>query len=320
LTTTYAADLESVRRAADRISPHVHRTPVMTSATLDGLAGRSLFLKCENLQKVGAFKARGATNAVLALGEEEARRGVVTHSSGNFAQALAWAARVRGIEAHVVMPSTAPIVKRQAVEGYGARVIPCEPTLEARETTAARIVQETGGTFLHPYDHADVIAGQGTLALELLEQVPDLDAIVAPVGGGGLLSGICVAARGLRPEITLLGAEPAGADDAARSLAEGRLVPQTGPDTIADGLLTSLGELTWPIVRDHVETVFTVTDEEIVAAMRLVFGRVKLVVEPSAAVPVAAALSEAFRARPGLARVGVILSGGNVDLDRLPWG
>jgi threonine dehydratase len=320
LTTTYAADLESVRRAADRISPHVHRTPVMTSATLDGLAGRSLFLKCENLQKVGAFKARGATNAVLALGKEEARRGVVTHSSGNFAQALAWAARVRGIEAHVVMPRTAPIVKRQAVEGYGARVIPCEPTLEARETTAARIVQETGGTFLHPYDHADVIAGQGTLALELLEQVPDLDAIVAPVGGGGLLSGICVAARGLRPEITLLGAEPAGADDAARSLAEGRLVPQTGPDTIADGLLTSLGELTWPIVRDHVETVFTVTDEEIVAAMRLVFGRVKLVVEPSAAVPVAAALSEAFRARPGLARVGVILSGGNVDLDRLPWG
>jgi threonine dehydratase len=317
--TLHAVDLAAVRRAADRIRPHVHRTPVMTCAALDAIAGRSLFLKCENLQKVGAFKARGATNAVLCLSDEAAVRGVVTHSSGNFAQALALAARTRGIPARIVMPRTAPSVKRAAVLGYGAEVIECEPTLAAREETAARVVEETGGTFLHPYDHADVISGQGTCALELLVDVPDLDVIVAPVGGGGLMSGICVATRGLRPEVVLVGAEPAGADDAARSLAAGRRIPQTGPRTIADGLLTSLGELTWPILRDHLDSIVTVTDEEIVAAMRFVWSRAKLVIEPSAAVAVAAVLSEGFRARRGLARVGVVLSGGNVDLDRLPW-
>ena len=320
----YAASYFDVRAAADRIREHIHRTPVVTCRTLDERAGRSLFLKCENFQKVGAFKMRGAANAVLSLlesdgGGSDRVRGVVTHSSGNFAQALALAARRAGVPAHIVMPSTAPIVKRDAVEGYGARVVTCEPNLAAREETAARVVAETGASFVHPYDQPEIIAGQGTCALELLEEIPDLDAVVAPVGGGGLMSGISIAARGLRPEIRLFGAEPAGADDAARSLAAGELVPQTGPDTIADGLLTSLGRHTWPILRDHLETIVTVTDEEIVTAMRLVMSRAKLVVEPSAAVAVAAVLSEGFRELRGLERVGVVLSGGNVDLDRLPW-
>ncbi|MEN8150479.1 MAG: pyridoxal-phosphate dependent enzyme [Planctomycetota bacterium] len=316
---TYAASFADVRDAAARIRDHVHRTPVVTCRALDELAGRSLFLKCENLQKVGAFKMRGATNAVLSLEPSARARGVVTHSSGNFAQALALAARGVGVSAHIVMPRTAPAVKRDAVLGYGARVIPCEPNLAAREETARRVLAETGATFVHPYDQGSIIAGQGTCALELMEQVPDLDAVVAPVGGGGLMSGISIAARGLDPKIRLIGAEPAGADDAARSLAAGELLPQTGPDTIADGLLTSLGKLTWPILRDHLETIVTVTDDQIVAAMRLVMSRAKLVVEPSAAVPVAAALSERFRELEGLRRVGVVLSGGNVDLDRLPW-
>jgi len=315
----YAADLTAVREAARRIEPHIHRTPTMTCSALDELAGRRLFFKCENLQRVGAFKMRGATNAVFKLADDAAARGVVTHSSGNFAQALALAARVRGIAAHIVMPRTAPAVKRRAVEGYGARIIPCEPTLEARETTAAAVLEETGGTLLHPYDHPDVIAGQGTIALELLEQADGLDAIVAPVGGGGMISGIAVAAHGLQPGIRVLAGEPLGADDAARSKAAGELVPQTGPDTIADGLLTSLGELTWPVVRDLVERVVTVSEDEIVSAMRLVLERMKLVIEPSAAVGLAAVLSDEFRALDRLGRVGVVLSGGNVDLDCLPW-
>jgi len=315
----YAATLEDVRRAAERIRDHIHRTPVVTCRALDERAGRRLFFKCENLQKVGAFKMRGAANAVLSLPEADRARGVVTHSSGNFAQALALAARRAGVPAHIVMPETAPAVKRRAVLGYGARVIECAPNLAARESTAAAVVTETGATFVHPYDRAEIIAGQGTCALELLEAVPDLDAIVAPVGGGGLMSGISIAARGVRESIRLFGAEPAGADDAARSLAAGKLLPQTGPVTIADGLLTSLGSLTWPILRDHLEAMITVTEEEIVAAMRLVFSRAKLVIEPSAAVAVAAALSDDFRDRDGIDRVGVVLSGGNVDLDRLPW-
>lgn len=315
----YAADLAAVRAAAARIAPHVRTTPVETCATLDARAGRRLLLKCDQLQKGGSFKIRGATNAVLALDDASAARGVAAHSSGNFAQALAIAARARGVPAYVVMPSNAPAVKRSAVEGYGAQVVPCEPTLAAREATLARVLEETGAAPLHPYDHADVIAGQGTVALELLAQAPDLDAIVAPVGGGGLLAGIAIAATALRPGLRVIGAEPLGADDAARSKASGRLVPQTAPDTIADGLLTSLGERTWPVIRDLVDEIVTVSEEEIVAAMRLVFERAKLVIEPSAAVAVAAVLSERFRARRGLARVGVALSGGNVDLDRLPW-
>jgi len=245
---------------------------------------------------------------------------VVTHSSGNHAQALALAARERGIPATIVMPSNAPRVKRAAVEGYGASVVPCEPTLEARETTTAEIVARTGATMVHPYDDPRVMAGQGTMALELLEETGPLDVIVAPVGGGGMMSGICIAARGLAPGTQLVGAEPAGADDAARSLAAGRLIPQTGPRTIADGLLTSLGERTWPILRDHLEGIVTTDDAAIGAAMRMVFEAMKLVVEPSGAVGLAAVLEPAFEViAPDARRVGIILCGGNVDLDRLPW-
>jgi threonine dehydratase/serine racemase len=315
----YAADLEAVRAAARRIAGLAHRTPVVTCATLDRLAGRALFFKCEHLQKAGAFKFRGACNAVQKLAADEAARGVVTHSSGNHAQALALAAQLRGVAAHVVMPRNASVVKRRAVEGYGGRVIECEPTLAARESTAAAVLAETGATFVHPYNNPDVIAGQGTVALELLDEVPGLDAVIAPVGGGGLISGICVAMQGLAPSLRVLAAEPAGADDAARSKAAGQLLPQTGPRTVADGLLTSLGELTWPLVRDRVETVLTATDEEIIAAMRLAWERAKLLIEPSAAVPLAALLSTAGQNLDGARRVGVVLSGGNVNLDSLPW-
>jgi threonine dehydratase len=311
--------LESILAARERISAHAHKTPVLTSTTMNRLAGRKLFFKCENLQRGGAFKFRGALNAVLLLPDEVAKRGVVTHSSGNHAQALALAAKLRGIPAHVVMPTSAPSVKRDAVIGYGARVVPCEPTLEARAMTAQAVAEETGAALIPPYDHNDVISGQGTVALELIEQVPELDAIVAPVGGGGLLSGIAVAAKALAPEIRVFGAEPSGADDAARSKATGQRQRQTNPNTIADGLLTELGELTWPIVRDQVDLIVTVSDPEIVSAMRLVFERVKVVVEPSGAVSVAAALSDVVRSMPGLGRVGVVLSGGNVDLGALPF-
>jgi len=317
--TTYAADLSTIREAARRIASQAHRTPVATCATLDRLAGRALFFKCEHLQKVGAFKFRGACNAVAKLTDEQARRGVATHSSGNHAQALALAAQLRGIAAHIVMPNNATPVKRRAVEGYGARVIPCEPTLLARETTVAAVLAETGATLIPPYNHPDVIAGQGTAALELLEQVPELDAIVAPVGGGGLLSGVALAARELNPRLRIIAAEPREADDAARSKAAGQLIPQTEPKTIADGLLTSLGDLTWPVLRDCVERVVAVSEEEIVQAMRLLWERAKLLVEPSAAVPVAAVLSGEFKALEGMKRVGIILSGGNVNLDKLPW-
>jgi threonine dehydratase/serine racemase len=319
----YAVTLDAIQAAARRLAGLIHRTPVMTCATLDRLAGRSLFFKCEQFQKVGAFKFRGASNAVLRLSDDAAARGVVTHSSGNHAQALALAARLRGIPAHIVMPSTAPAVKRRAVEDYGARVIECAPTLAARETTAAAVLAETGGTLIHPYDHPDVIAGQGTAGLELLEQVPGLDAVITPVGGGGLLSGVCLAVKGMVPAVRVFAAEPAGADDAARSKAAGRLIPHdpsgARPKTIADGLLTSLGELTWPVIRDQVERVVTVRDEEIVAAMRLAWERAKLLIEPSAAVPLAAVLGEEFRGLAGIKRVGVVLSGGNANLDRLPW-
>jgi threonine dehydratase len=315
----YAADLSDVRAAASRIAGQAHRTPVMTSSTLDELAGRRLFFKCEQFQKVGAFKFRGALNAVLCLDEIQARHGVVTHSSGNHAQALALAARLRGIPAFIVMPRTAPAAKQRATAGYGGQVVLCEPTVADREATAARVQAETGATPIPPYDHPPIIAGQGTIALELVEQVPDLDAIVAPVGGGGMISGIAIAARGLDPDLRVFAAEPVGADDAARSKAAGRLIPQTAPDTICDGLLTSLGDHTWPVVRDLVEEVVTVDDDATGAAMRLVWERMKLVIEPSAATSVAAVLSDRFRALTGLDRVAVVLSGGNLDLERLPW-
>lgn len=317
--STYACTLADVRAAAERIRGLAHRTPVLTSETLDALAGRSLFFKCENLQKIGAFKYRGATNAVRKLTDSEAARGVVTHSSGNHAQALALAARLRGVPAYIVMPRTAPAVKRAAVEGYGGQITLCEPNLPAREAAANEIVARTGATLIPPFDHPDVIAGQGTVALELLEDVPDLDALVVCVGGGGLIAGCALAAHGLNPKVRVFGAEPTGADDAARSKAAGQWLPQTGPNTIADGLLTSTGELTWPVIRDRVERVFTVTDDEIRAAMRLVWERMKLIVEPSGAVAAAVALSPAFRALPGLKKVGVTFSGGNVNLDQLWW-
>lgn len=315
----HGLDFADVRAAAARLAGRVHRTPVATCATLDAHAGRSLFFKCEHLQKVGAFKFRGATNAVALLGEGGARRGVLTHSSGNHAQALALAARQRGIPAYIVMPHNAPAVKQRAVRDYGATVVLCEPTVAAREEQASRVAAETGATFIHPYDHPHVIAGQGTAALELLEQVDELDALIVPVGGGGLLAGSCLAASGAAPAVRIFAAEPAGADDAARSLAAGRIVPQTAPDTIADGLLTSLGELTWPILRDRVERVITVGDDEIIAAMRLAWERAKLLIEPSAAVAVAAAFRPEFRAVGGIDRVGILLSGGNVDLENLPF-
>ena len=310
---------DDVRAAARRIEDIARRTPIETSRTLDRLASRELFFKCENLQRVGAFKIRGASNMIARLTDEEAARGVVTQSSGNHAQAVALAAAVRGIPAHVVMPENSLKVKIAAVKGYGARVVLCEPTLEAREIGAERLLAETGAAYIPPYDHADIVAGQGTATRELLEQVEGLDAVVAPVGGGGLSSGACLAAAGVDPSIRVFGAEPLGADDAARSLAAGRLIPQTSPRTIADGLRSSLGEVTWAILSRGLDRIVTVTEEEIVAAMRLVWERMKLVIEPSAAVAVAAVLGDEFRGLEGLGRVGVILSGGNVDLDRLPW-
>ncbi|HYD47227.1 MAG TPA: pyridoxal-phosphate dependent enzyme [Terriglobales bacterium] len=314
----YGLDVGAVERAAVHIAPFAHRTPVTTCATLDRLAGASLFFKCEQLQKVGAFKFRGACNAVQLLDSKEAARGVATHSSGNHAQAVALAARLRGIPAYIVMPRNAAAVKRRAVLNYGAEVIECEPTLPARESTAAQIVAERGAAFVHPYDDVRVIAGQGTATLELLAQVPDLDALIAPVGGGGLMSGACIVARARAPRLRLFGAEPGGADDAARSLAACRRLAQTAPNTVADGLRTSLGELTWPILRDHLEAIITVSENEILTAMRLAWERAKLLIEPSAAVALAAALSPELRER-GLRRIGILLSGGNVDLEHLPF-
>ena len=314
-----APDFAAVRRAAERLASIVHRTPVATCTTLDRLASRSLFFKCEHLQKCGAFKFRGASNAVLGLSADVAARGVVTHSSGNHAGALALAARMRGIPAHIVMPRNASLVKQRATRGYGGLIVECEPTQAAREAAAAAVVAETGATLIAPFDHPDVIAGQGTAALELLEQVPELDAIVTPVGGGGLTSGTCLAVQGVAPRVRVFAGEPKGADDAARSKAAGQRLPQTDPRTVADGLRTSLGDLTWPIVRDRVESVITVTEEEIIAAMRLLWERAKLMVEPSSAVALAAVLTDEFRGLSGLGRVGIVLSGGNVDLDHLPW-
>ncbi len=310
--TTAAPDLQAVYDAARRIAGLAHRTPVATCATLDRLAGRSLFFKCEHLQRSGAFKFRGASNALALLADEVAARGVVTHSSGNHAGALALAARLRGVPAHVVMPTSASPVKRRATREYGATVVDCAPTLEAREATAAAVLAETGGTLIPPYDHPAVIAGQGTIALELAEQVLDLDAVVAPLGGGGLVGGLALAAR-----VPVIAAEPAVVDDAARSRAAGQRLPPTGAPSIADGLLTGLGAHSWPLIRDRVAEVITVSEDEIRSAMRLLWERAKLLVEPSAATALAAVLSPRFPPAPR--RVAVVLSGGNVDLDHLPF-
>ena len=309
--------LTDIREAAERIRPYAHRTPVLTCESLNQQVGAQVFLKCENLQKVGAFKFRGACNATYALTDQEASRGVATHSSGNHAQALALAARMRGIPAYIVMPSNAPDVKKAAVAGYGGQITFCEPTLEARESTLDRIRQKTGATVIHPYNNERVIAGQGTAALELLEDVSDLDVIIAPVGGGGLLSGTCLAAKGLNPHIRVIAGEPEMADDAYRSLKAGEIIPSVNPKTIADGLLTSLGALTFPIIQKHVEQIVTVSEAGIVEAMKFVWERAKIVIEPSAAVAVGV-LWERKIDLTGL-KVGVILSGGNVDLGKLPW-
>jgi len=309
--------IDDIRAAAGRIAGRVHRTPVLTSRAVDDMAGARLFFKCENLQRVGAFKMRGATNAVLTLSDDEAARGVATHSSGNHAQALALAAKQRGIPAHIVMPTSAPAVKRRAVEGYGAVIHDCEPTLAARETTLEKVVAETGAAFVHPYDDDRVIAGQGTAALELLEVIPDLDLVLTPVGGGGLLSGTALVVAAVRPSARVIAAEPAGADDAARSLAAGRIIPSENPDTVCDGLLTSLGLRNFPVIRKHVADIWTVDDPAVIAAMRVIWERMKIIVEPSAAITLAAVLQHPDEVR-GL-KAGLILSGGNVDLDHLPW-
>jgi threonine dehydratase len=310
---TLPVSLADVQAAAARIRPYAHRTPVLTCATLDRITGARLHFKCENLQKTGAFKFRGACNAVMSLADAEARRGVATHSSGNHAAALALAARLRGIPAAVVMPRTARAVKQAAVAGYGASITECEPTLAAREAALAALVRTSGATVVHPYDDPRVIAGQGTAALELLAQVDGLDVVLAPVGGGGLLSGTATAVAALSPGTAVWGAEPASADDAQRSLREGRIVPSRDPRTIADGLLTSLGEHTFAIIRARVAGIATASEEAILAAMRLVWERMKLVIEPSSAVPLAALLEH--RIEVAGRRVGIVVSGGNVDLE-----
>ncbi len=308
----YAVEFSDVQAAAQRIAGTVKRTAVVSSEELDDIAGREVLLKCENLQHVGAFKFRGATNAVRML-DEDAEMGVCTHSSGNHAQALALAAKQRGVPAYIVMPNTAPKVKVAGVQSHDAEITFCEPTLEGRESTATSVIKRTGATLVHPYDNPNVIAGQGTAAMELFEQAGPMDAVIAPVGGGGLMSGTCITTRALFPETRLFGVEPKGADDAARSLAAGEYIPQDGPDTICDGLLTSMGELTWPILRDHLEGIITVSDEEVVEAMRLLLKHFGMMVEPSGAASLAAVLSPEFRELEGIGRVGLILSGGNVD-------
>jgi len=308
---------QTIREAAERISPYAHRTSILTCSSLNDAVGAKVYLKCENFQKVGAFKFRGACNTVFSLSDEEARRGVATHSSGNHAQAVALAAKIRGVAAHIVMPRNAPEVKRLGVEGYGGRITFCDPTLEARESTLAAVVSETGAVVIHPYNDYRVVAGQGTAALELLEDIPDLDVVIAPVGGGGLLAGTAIAAHGISSRIRVVAAEPEQADDAYRSFQAGHIIPSENPKTIADGLKTSLGELTFPIIRREVEQILTVDESAISTAMRFIWERAKIVIEPSAAVPVAALLQR--RMETAELRIGVILSGGNVDLARLPW-
>jgi threonine dehydratase len=312
-----ALTISSIRDAHDRIRQYVHRTPVLTSSRLNDATGGSLFFKCENLQKVGAFKARGATNAVFALDEAIACRGVATHSSGNHAAALARAATLRGIPCYIVMPSNSAKVKVSAVEGYGGKIVFCEPVQKAREKTCAEVVAKTGATLIHSFENEDVMAGQGTAALELVEDVPDLDIIMCPIGGGGLLSGTAMAAKALRPNIQVIAAEPANADDAAQSFRAGRLLRTEKTNTIADGLRTNVGAPNFAIIQRHVDDIVTVTEQSIVEAMRTIWETMKIIVEPSAAVPYAALMENKLDVRDK--RVGIILSGGNVDLDALPW-
>jgi len=309
--------LQRIRAAQERIAGSVLRTPVLENALLDAACGARLHFKCENLQQMGAFKTRGASNAVFARSPAELRYGVVTHSSGNHGAAVARAAQLRGVPARIVMPENSSAAKLAAVRAYGGEVTLCAPSIAAREAAAARIVAETGALFIHPYDDPDVIAGQGTIALELLEQVPQLDWLLCPVGGGGLVSGMAVAAKSLRPDIRVVAVEPAGADDAYRSFESGVLVPPAPAATIADGLRGALSARTFALMRAHVDAVVTVDEQAIVRAMRELWQTLRIVVEPSSAVPYAAVLERKLDLRDG--HVGIVLTGGNVDLDALPW-
>ncbi|UCH62128.1 MAG: pyridoxal-phosphate dependent enzyme [Fidelibacterota bacterium] len=314
---TLPVTLKHIKAAAGRIRPYAHPTPILTCAGLDTMSGGKLFFKCENFQKAGAFKFRGACNTILSISEREAAKGVATHSSGNHAAALALAARLRGIPAHIVMPHTAPEAKKAAVAGYGGIITFSDPTQESRRSTLESVLEQTGATYIPSYDDPRIVAGQGTAAAELIEEVPDLDLVIAPVGGGGLLSGTAIAVSELSPTTGVIGAEPVNADDAYRSLQEGSIVPSVNPQTIADGLLMGLSQLTFGVIRERVERIVTVSEEAIVNAMRHVWERMKIIIEPSSAVAVSAILGDELDVAGK--RVGIILSGGNVDLERLPF-
>lgn len=310
-------EFADIEKAHELIKPYIHRTPVLTSMSINEITGGDLYFKCENLQKVGAFKFRGACNAVFSLTDEQAARGVCTHSSGNHAAALALAARMHGIPAYIVMPETAPEIKKKAVEGYGAQITFCQPTLEARETTLARVAEKTGAIEIHPYNNIQVICGQGTAAKELIEDAGRFDILLCPIGGGGLLSGTAITGRAMNPKGLVIAAEPEGADDACRSFHANKLIPSINPKTIADGLLTSVGEINFRIIRRKTDEIVTVSERGIVRAMRLVWERMKIIIEPSSAVPLAAILENKVDVRGK--KVGIILSGGNVDLEKLPF-
>jgi threonine dehydratase len=309
--------IEDVRAAHERIKPYIHQTPVLTSTYLNNLTGAELFFKCENFQKAGAFKVRGASNAVFGLTDEEAAKGVATHSSGNHALSLSYAAGRRGIPCTVVMPRTAPQAKKDAVRGYGGVIVECEPSTSSREATFAEVVAKSGAEFVHPYNDIRVITGQATCSLELMQQVPDLDAMVAPIGGGGMVSGTCLTLSNLAPNVNIYAAEPEQADDAYRSFKAGHIIADDSPNTVADGLKVPLKENTWHFVSHHVTDIQTASEEEIIAAMKLTWQRMKIVIEASCAVPLAVILKnpDVYRNK----RVGVIITGGNVDMDSLPW-
>jgi threonine dehydratase len=317
MTVKKTITLAEIKAAHLRIQPFIHRTPLLSSSAINEIAGAEIFFKCENFQKVGAFKARGAANAVLKLTAAQKKNGVATHSSGNHAAALARAATVAGIKSYIVMPSSAPEIKKKAVKSYGGEIIECEPNLAARETTLEAVVKRTGATFIPPYDFWDVIEGQATCALEMWEENIPFDVIMAPVGGGGLLGGTALATHYINPKCQIIAAEPEGADDAYRSFKAKAHIPMVDPKTIADGLLTSLGNINFQIIMDHVDDILTANDEEIIAAMRLIYERMKIVIEASCAVPLAALLKnkERFKGQ----KIGIILSGGNVDLSKLPF-
>jgi threonine dehydratase len=313
----YIPTFADVEAAHERIRPYVHRTPVLTSSFLNALTGAELFFKCENLQKAAAFKVRGASNAVFGLADDMLEKGVATHSSGNHALSLSYAAGRRGIPCHVVMPRTAPQAKKDAVRGYGGIITECEPSTSSREAVFATVEKETGADFVHPYNDPRVIAGQATCSRELNEQVEGLDAVVAPIGGGGMISGTCLTLSTVAPKIKIFAAEPERADDAYRSFKAGHIIADDAPDTVADGLKVPLKDLTWHFVKRHVTDILTASEQEIIDAMKLTWGRMKIVIEPSSAVPLATILKNRDRFKGK--RVGVIITGGNVDLDKLPW-